>query len=194
MQLLARDRRKSVALVGALVLVGLMFLVIASIRTSSARFVDTTASEANLFEAGTVDVVTEHPSELVFRANNVYPGLVLENCVVVVYRGSLAPAEIRLHASIDGGTGLERFLLFEVTAAPDCEGSGPARTVYDGTLDRFVGSHRDFASGLDSWTADDAGDTRAVRFSAEVVDDNGAQGLNTVFTFRWEARLIEDPG
>ncbi len=183
-------RRWTGALFTLLILGALGVFVWNAVETSSAR-VNATTSANSVFSAGTVDLAQPNTVvDLLLDANNLYPGTEVEGCVVVEYRGSI-PADVRLHARMVGGTGLDEYVDIRVTLPPidDCDTPIPADspTIYEGTLDRFWRTHHSYGAGIglaEMTTSDFA----VLHVAARLQDDNNAQGRTTDFTLTVEAR------
>lgn len=159
-----------------------------AVSTSSARVAATTSGDS-FFAAG--EVALNQPDarvDLLFDDDGLYPGRVVTGCVFVSYDGTL-PASIRLHGKRTSGTGLDRYVDLTVWLADSCdEGATRRETVFDGRLDALWSSHGAYDRGMDMVPSARPGDTIAVWASAQVADDNRAQGLTTVFTLTVEAR------
>lgn len=176
-----------------LVLAALATFVWNAIETSGAR-VNATTEANSVFAAGTVDLA--QPStvvELLFDATNLYPGSELAGCVVVEYRGSV-PADVRLHAQVLGGSGLDEFVDMRATmpAVDSCddvtiESAALLPALYSGTLSTFWRTHNSYGAGVDLGEMS-AGDLAVLHVTAGLIDDNDAQGRTTNFSFTVEAR------
>lgn len=161
-----------------------------AIETSTAR-VNATTSANSVFSAGTVELAQPFTVvELLFDADNMYPGGEVTGCVEVDYRGSV-PADVRLHANLLGGSGLDEFITMRITRpnVETCDDQigtdGP--TVYRGTLGDFWREHNTYRSAvvLGEMQADDR---VVLHATAVLLDDNAAQGLDTDFSLTVEAR------
>ncbi len=178
-------------------LVAAIALVWSTMTTASARFVGSTTNDSSLLEAAVVDLVVEPDASgaattLLVDADGLYPGLEVERCVRLTYRGTLDDAVVRLFGSSGAGSGLERYLdtSIELGAGddPDCADFQPARAAFSDTLDRLWGQHGSFANGLEIMASAADGDSVTLRFAVEVVPDNAAQDLTTRFGITLEAR------
>lgn len=195
--------RASAPVIGALVaLVSIAILVVSGFTTSSARIAATTESNG-LLSAGTVVLTRSDDSAgLVFDAEGLYAGAIVTGCVAVRYDGDV-PATLRLSATPDGGSGLDRYIDFQLVqlasgTCPDAAtdpivNEAPAvgtddRELYAGLLFDFWQTHDSYVSGLPIAEAMTAGDSIAVQATATVVDDNAAAGLDTVLSFTFESR------
>ena len=186
-------RSITTVVVVCLVLAALATFVWNAIETSSAR-VNATTEANSVFSAGTVDLAQPNTLvELLFDATNLYPGAELAGCVVVEYRGSV-PADVRLHAQMLGGSGLDEFIDMRATtpAVDTCddvtiESAALLPAIYDGTLGTFWRTHNSYGSGIDLGEMS-AGDLAVLHVTAGLIDDNDAQGRTTDFSLTVEAR------
>lgn len=184
-------RRYAPPIIVAVVVLGsLATFIWNAVETSTAR-VNATTSANSVFSAGTVDLAQPFTTvELLFDANNLYPGNVLDGCVEVDYRGSLT-ADVRLHGRMLGGTGLDEFVDVRVTL-PDVEtcdevGDERGRPLFVGTLGDFWRRHDSYGDGV-ALAKMATGDRGILHVSATLQDDNAAQGLTTDFALTVEAR------
>lgn len=163
------------------------------LTTSQGKVTALTANRGNLFRTGTIDIDTDAPAQLLFDVDGLYPGTVLESCITVSYVGSIPGIGVRLHARMAGGTGLETFVLTSVQLGRgggdgSCAGFTPARSMFDGTLAELAAAHPDYDDGAELWADAQPGDQAVVRVTAQLADDNAAQGLTTDFFVTVEAR------
>ncbi len=184
------------AVAGSVVLLAMAILAWSTMTTASAGFVGSTSTENSLFRAATVDLEVGagagSSTSLRLDADGLYPGLVVERCLLVSYRGTLSAGDVRLHGVREDGSGLEPYLRTQVELgsgrSADCADFRAATTVFTGTLDELWQRHGTFADGLVLMPAAADGDSLVVRFRAEVESDDRAQGLTTRFSFVFEAR------
>lgn len=202
-------RRLVLALTGSLLLLAAAAIVVwSSVATSTARLSATTDG-SGFFAAGTIDLTrSESTVPLLFDADGLYPGNVVTSCVVVDYEGSI-DADVRLHATRSGGTGLEDLVDLQLrirrsgscpedTDGPPAEGTAEppteppievaASTVFEGRLGDLWRAHPDYDRGLLLVPAATSGDRLVLEAEAEVVADDDAQGRTTEFTVTIEAR------
>lgn len=177
-------------LIAVLVLGSLATFIWNAVETSTAR-VNATTSANSVFNAGTVDLAQPFTVvDLLFDANNLFPGAEVEGCVEVDYRGSV-PADVRLHAQMVGGTGLEQFVDIRVTlpdvATCDDVGDDKGRLFFVGSLGEFWRMHNTYGDGVELAEMT-AGDRGVLHVAATLIDDNAAQGLTTDFSLTVEAR------
>lgn len=178
-----------VAAFGAIVVV-----VLSGLSTSSARIAATTDSNGFLSTATvSIDEATSSTG-LLFDADNLYPGLATIGCVAFEYSGS-APAELRMAASPDGGTGLDEFIEIRLTARPagicpalaSVGNDGGGELLFDGRLQAFWQTHDSFANGVPVMTMS-AGEVVAVDAVITMIDDNDAAGRDVQLSFSFESR------
>lgn len=129
---------------------------------------------------------------LAIDAEEVVPGDPVARCIQWTYRGSIDDAEVRLYGRSEGGSGLERYLDVRIDSGsgsdPSCEDFRPEEPVFTGTLADLRGRHGAWSDGHVLGVGVDGGDTRTLRMSVEVVDDNRAQGRDAEFWLVLEAR------
>lgn len=167
-------------------------LVWSTIETASAGFSGTTSNDGSLFEAAAIDLVLGPTSGattagLLIESDGVYPGLLVERCILVTYHGGLDSVDVRLSGAVEDGTGLETYLHTEIEigsgASPTCDDFVHASTAYSGVLREFGREHGTFEEGLDLMTGAVDGDFVSMRLAFEVADDDRAQGLTSRFWF-----------
>jgi hypothetical protein len=124
------------------------------------------------------------------------PGTTHSRCLTVAYTGQADPAGVLLYAAqVSGDLAPYLDLVVELGPATDdpfrsCAGFVPTATVYSGTLADFAAAHPDYASGVATWTPDDARDARSFRFSLSVRDAPAAEGKAASFGFTWQVRTV----
>jgi camelysin-like metallo-endopeptidase len=184
-----RSARIRSFLVGALA-VGL--IAFGSGGTYSAFF-SRTSNASNGFAAGTVYLVDNDGSAVMFNVSGMRPSdAARTSCITVTYNGSL-DADVRLYVT-RSSTGVEPYVNVKVETGTttsgygDCSGFSAASTLYDGTLSAYP---TDWTSGLvepgNPWTA---GEAHAYRFTVSLQNNAAAQGRSATATFRWEARNL----
>ncbi len=209
-------RRSAVTIIAsALVLLAALTLLWSAATTSTAQLRAST-SGSGFFAAGTVELdQPETTVALLFDADGLYPGQTVSSCVNVAYEGSV-PADIRLHASWSGGTGLEEYVELRVTRTSrstcevdgttnqdatnqdatdqDAETSGDGQAtdagveVFAGLLGDLWRAHPDYRSGLVLLEGAERGDRLVLDAEIEMVGGDEAQGLTTEFAVIIEAR------
>lgn len=185
------NTRRVVATIASLVVVlAAGTFVWSAVSTSSARVSATTGSEGFL-TAGTIDLTRPNEQQqFLFDQDGMYPGLVVDGCIDVRYDGSI-PATVRLFARPSGGTGLDEYvdLTLELSTDPaGCDGFADPTTLYSGRLSAFWARHTGYENGLTIGADLEQGTAVALRASAELVDDNDAQGRSFEFDVVVEVR------
>lgn len=185
-------RPPTVIVIGALVVLAALGVVgLSAVRVASGRISASTDNIANLVDAAVIDLRVDSPDELLFTADRLYPGLVVERCLTVDYVGSV-PADIHVHSRPAGGGDLDPLLDVSIEAGtgsdPDCADFRSTSVLFASTLEDHLANDRDFPSGVELAADAEAGFTTVVRFAVEVQDDNAAQGRTTAFVTTIEAR------
>jgi hypothetical protein len=164
-------------------------------------FSNSTASSANRFAAGTVDLGSNGLGSAMYQVSDAKPGTTVTKCISVFYGGSL-DADVRLYASSVATVG--QYVNLTVTPGtgestfPGCDGFvSSGSDLFTGTLKGFADTHATYATGLvdypgsgTKWSTDD---NVVYRFTLTLQDDNGANGSTTSLStgdhaFTWEAR------
>jgi hypothetical protein len=177
----------------------------AILHASDATFTGSTSNTGPSWTAGTVILAdNDGGSSSILTLSNAAVGATATGCIQVTYTGNLS-ANVRLYGSVTG-TGLDSYLSLTITRGTVSSGAFPSCTnftadastyaaangvMYTGTLDGFVTTYPDYASGLvdpvagtpSTWTNST---TRAYKFAVTV--QSGGEGLNATPTFTWEAR------
>lgn len=166
------------------------------IETSTARISASTTSAAN-FSSGSLELTaTVQSADFLFDVNGLYPGLVVSGCLDVSYEGSW-DVPLRVHGQLDSTSGLEEYVTFSLQRSPigaTCEdwdddgNDDTASAVFAGTLDDFLTQHTSWDRGAIVEPRLASSSTIALVATAELVDDNAAQGKATNFTITVEAR------
>lgn len=191
----ARPERSVAPVLSAVAAFGAIVVVVLSgLSTSSARIAATTDSNGFLSTA-TIAIDAESSStELLFDAENLYPGVEIIGCVAFEYSGS-APVELRMASASDGGTGLDEFIEIRLTARPagicpalaSVGNDGGGELLFDGRLRAFWQTHDSFTSGVPVTTMS-AGDVVAVDAVITMIDDDDAAGRDVQLSFSFEGR------
>lgn len=179
------------------VAVAVVVTVLAAMTTSRASVSATTGNESNVFASGRLDVDTNTREELLFDHDGLYPGLLVESCFDVRYRGSIEDVSVRLFSELTSDTGLATHLDVgvwtgtgaESATCDDFEPDGAAR--FTGSLSDLSRTHPGFENGLVVLAAADPGERTALRIRALIRDDgdaDAAQGGAADFTLVVEAR------
>lgn len=167
-------------------------VILATASTSSARFAAQTSNANNLWEAAHLDLDVESTGQLFLDGEGLYPELVLENCIIITYKGTVDGVDIRLHTPEATGSLAPLFNLgIEIGSgtATDCsdfQSSGQA--AFTGTVRSLAAEHGSFGTGLLLASDVDDGQRLTLRASGSVADTNRAQGLGSRFVVFVEAR------
>ncbi len=168
-----------------------MVVVLATASTSSARFSAQTDNQSNLFQAATMELTVDSGRQLFLDGTGLYPGLELENCIVVTYRGSLDDIDVRLSATRTAGT-LDRFFDLDLEigtgSLTDCSDFRTRGSLFSGTLADLEARHASYPTGLILAASISDGATVTVRASGRLQDTNDAQGVAGQFLATVEAR------
>ena len=160
-------------------------------------FSDTTSNDNNQFATGSVEIGNNAVSPLYSVSNATPLQTSPDHCIKITYTGSL-PATVKVYRSaFTGGStpNLSSYVTLNVTRgtgdAENCSDFSGSTSVYSGLLSAFA---TDWTGGL---ALNDQGgnavwnntDEVTYKFSAQVADDNNAEGLSTgTHSFIWEAR------
>jgi hypothetical protein len=172
------------------------------VDVASSRMSATTSNEGSLFSTAVIDVALTTSDDddpdgsigtrLMVDVENLVPGMVVERCVTVTYRGTLEGVDTRLSGQREAGTGLDRYLDASVELGtgenPECDDFRAERTVYSGTLAQLWSEHPDYPSGLALLDSAGTGDSVSLRVAVTLRSDDAAQGLDTWFWLTVEAR------
>lgn len=179
------------AVLAAIAAVALAVTLLYSARTSGAQFTASTNNSSNEFWAGQIDVTTDLVQPILLNSDSLYPGLEIQECMQVAYVGTIEGVSTRMYANAVSG-GLADYLqivIEKVDGVDSCDdpNQGVATIIFDGSLTEFAAVHGDYNSGYDLGLSEPGAQT-VLRVSAEVVDDNDAQGLSADFSFFLEGR------
>lgn len=185
---MSRRRLVVSALAAVAVLGSAVVLVWSAVSTSSARVAATTSGDS-FFAAG--EVALSQPDsrvDLLFDDDGLFPGRVVSGCVLVRYDGTV-PSSVRLHGQRTSGTGLDDYVDLQIRLSQSCDDDPTTSApVFDGRLSGLWASHGAYDRGLPVVASARPGDVAAIHATAQIADDNRAQGLSTTFTLTVEAR------
>jgi predicted ribosomally synthesized peptide with SipW-like signal peptide len=181
-------------IVGGVALSG--FLVM---QGSRAAFTDTTDNTGNSFTAGTVDLVDDDSSTVLFNVSNMAPGDSSTNCIVVTYQGSIAnPAAVKLYTGgLTDSSDLANWLdvtIEEGTGGSfgDCSGFVLQNSIESGgDLIAFNTTHTDYASGAGVWDPSGTPESKTYRFTfaLDAATPDTEEGASvTALGFTWEVQ------
>lgn len=184
-------RSMLLAVAGA-VLASVVFVGV-STTTTSARFSASTENTGNVWETAKLSLDVADRSgdavELFLDAANLYPGLIVRNCVEVTINTSLPTVAARLHGQVVQSSPLAE--LFDVVvevldSSANCSDDEPGERLFLGTLAELIDRHGSFAEGL--VVSSEPVEALTLRFTGSVRDTNAAQGLELAYLVVMEAR------
>lgn len=134
--------------------------------------------------SGTIALTDDDGGRSLFDLRDLAPGRPIEQCVEVVYEGSILPVDLRMLAEAEGALG--DFLLTSVETGSgggfdSCERFEAGTSLFDGTLAELAA-----AGSVDVGTLYNTGDRLTFRVRFELADTNDALGLTTTAGFVWE--------
>ena len=165
-----------------------------------AAFTDSTASQANEINTGTVVIADNDSNAAMYSITNAKPGVTTEKCIKVTYTGTM-DSDVKLYTGSTLGA-LGPYVDLQIMPGtqaspsfPSCTGFTPdaGGAIFTGTLSDFATAHSSWANGLvdnpgaaTKWITND---TVVYRFRVTVQDVAAAAGKATgQHTFTWEAR------
>jgi hypothetical protein len=181
----ASNRSTARVLAAALAALLVSFLVI---DRSAAAFKATSENAGNTFTPGQVTLTDDDSGAPLFELPGLLPGETVENCITVTYGGTVYPATVRL--SGEGSGPLAPSLIMQVEAGTgggfdDCTGFQPETSLFDGTLQTFLGGHP-ADHGLDVLRPVADAPSRTFRFRFGLPSDFEDQGAKSTASFEWE--------
>ena len=120
-----------------------------------------------------------------------FPGVTVERCIEVTYRGAANPDPVVLYAAdVTGELAPYLDLTIDVANGDDetfgsCGEFPESESLFEGTLADFATVHADSLTGRTAWDPDGDGDHRVFRFRLTVRDDPAAAGRTAAFGFSW---------
>ena len=154
------------------------------VTTSSTALQPDGTIAANHLEAGTVSISDDDGGQSLVDLTNMAPGRPEEQCIEVVYDGSIVPVVLTLAATTSGT--LAPFVDMQVergTGASygDCEGFETTETLFVGRLSELAA-----VSPMPLGRLLNQGDAIAFRFVFELADEEAAVGQASATDFIWE--------
>ena len=202
-------RLRATAVRATVVLLAVLLASFSILTTSRAAFTATTDNNGNDFGAGTVSIVDDDTTLVMFNVSGMAPGDVVVNCIQVTYTGSLDTAGVRLYTAnqgtttvtnlapqlnvtIEEGTGAA-FVATELGGGEgDCTGFVAGSTLISAVaMDTVAATYVDFASGVSAWAPlGGSSDARAYRVTVELdpAATDAFQGMDAQIDFVWEAQ------
>lgn len=169
----------------------MLLLTMLVVTRSQAAFTATTSNPTSGFTAAELSLRDDDNNTAMFNATGMVPGSSVTECIAITYDGDRTPSPVRLYGT---GTGpLAPFLELTIEvgtggSSASCAGFSSATTIFTGTLQSFAGARTNWANGLNAFSAASTPFTRTIRVTAEVQDDDAAQGLSANASFTWETR------
>jgi len=165
-------------------------------RASSAAFTAQTDNTGNSLAALELELTDNDAGTALFSVADMRPGPAgaVARCIKLTYTGAtsgITPVEMSATAVTST---LSPYLTMAVDVAPtgdlaDCSDFGTPTAVATATLSDFLADHSDFATGVTVWAPSSASESRTVRITMTLADDNDAQGpVTDGLAFTWEAR------
>ena len=168
-------------------------------HSSYSAFSATTANGTNNWAAGSVILVDDDSSTVMFNASNLKPTSTGTKCIAVTSNGTL-PSTVKLYGtSYTTTNALASSLNLTVTQGTgggfsSCTGFTPlgtGATVYNGTLAGFAAASTNFSNGQGSWAPTGTpGEVRTFQFvwTLDPNMPNSAQSGTAAIGFTWEAQ------
>jgi hypothetical protein len=170
-----------------------LLLTVLTISRSEAAFSAQTSNSGNGFSTGTVLLTDDDNSASLFTASGLSPLNPVVKCIEITYGGDLLDADVKMYGSASGPLADHLNVTVDVGTGgtfADCSGFAPTSSIWTGSLSSFGTTHTDWSNGLDVFTATTNPDSRTLRFSVSVSDNNAAQNLSASATFVWESQEV----
>lgn len=165
-------------------------------RASSAAFTTQAQNTGNALTALQLQLTDNDSGTALFSVTGMRPGPThaVSRCIKLTYTGaSTNITAVKMFAAATTST-LAPYLTMAVDVAPtgdlaDCSDFGTPSAVSSTTLTDFLTNRTSFANGATVWTPSSASESRTVRVTMTLADDNAAQGLVADgLAFTWEAQ------
>jgi hypothetical protein len=191
-----RDHGLSIAVRIAAAVAALALVVYVVTGQTRAAFNATTSNSGNSFSAGSVTISDNDSGTAMFSASGLKPTDSVTSCIKVTYgTGSLTPAAVKMYGTVtSSGTNLAPYLntTIDVGTGPttfgNCTGFTSSSTIYSGTLSNFASTYTNWSNGLSVWNPSSTPDSKWLRFTVTLADNNSAQGADATAAFTWEAQ------
>ena len=170
----------------------MLLLTMLVVTRSQAAFTASTSNTGNGFTAGDLSLFDDDDDTAMFNATGMVPGSSVTECITVTYDGDVTPAPVRLYGTGTGALAPFLDLRIEVGtggSSSSCAGFTPSGTLSDDTLSQFAATRTNWSNGLAAFSATTTPTSRTFRFTAEVQDDDAAQGLSANAGFTWETQV-----
>ena len=154
------------------------------VTTSSHALAPEGTIAANSLSAGTVSITDDDGGRSLVELMNMAPRHVEEQCINVVYEGSIVPVTLTLAATTNGGLAPHVMMTVERGTGAgydDCDNFEATETVFTGRLSDLVE-----LSPVPLGRLLNQGDTISFRFEFELADEEAAVGQSSATDFIWE--------
>lgn len=138
----------------------------------------------NSFEAGTISLVDDDEGRSLVNLADMAPGRPSEECISVIYEGTVLPVDLTLEAQTVGDLGPYLDVSIESGSGGGfgaCDGFVPDAVVFDGTL-----AGLDERGRLELGSFYNSGESAVYRFRFELQDDGDAVGRQSSLDVVWE--------
>jgi hypothetical protein len=138
----------------------------------------------NRLAAGSVSITDDDGGHSLVELDNMAPGRPHEQCINVVYDGTIVPVTLTLSVRSNGE--LADFVMTDIERGSggeygDCDDFEPEERIFDGTLSD-LGARDEMPLG----SLRNRGESTSFRFVFELADEQAALGLTTATDFIWE--------
>lgn len=184
----------------AVVMIATLVLVRSTIGMASARIAGSTSNDSSALDTATIDLTLgggdagsdeTASQDLAIDATGLWPGRIIERCVPVRYSGSLDDVDVGVWVSDSLQGNLTDLVLLTIatgSGGPDCAEFETDAEMFAGTLAELAAGHQSYETAVPVMTGAVDGATTTLRVTAEVADDNAAQGRAVEFWLMVEAR------
>ena len=180
--LLRTTVRAFVAAISALLITSLVVS-----RSGSALSVES-ASASIAVQSGSILLHDDDHGESLFNATDLVPGRSTQGCIELTYDGTILPADVTFAADANGPLARHLDMRLEVGTGGDfesCDGFEPSAELFHGSLAELAASTREEPLLLGRMV--NQGETRTVRFTYEVADEQEAVDKEASASFIWES-------
>ncbi len=179
--------------------VSLVVVSVLVVTNSMAAFTSSTSNTGNSFTAGTVDLVDDDLSAVMFTVPNMDAGDSFTDCITVTYQGTVAnPSGVKTYSGgyTDSGN-FDTYLNLTIEEGTggsfgNCTGFLLENTIESlGTLSDFDTAHTNYATGAGVWdpVATPESKTYRITVALDAAAPDAEQGESvTAMTFTWEVQ------
>ncbi len=164
------------------------------LRVSDAAFSATTSNSGNALAAIDINLSDNDAGAALFSVTGMKPGAAnqVSKCIRITYSGAASGiTAVKMYGSATVSA-LAPYLTMTVDSsttgtALDCSDFGSSSAVFSSTLSTFLSSNTAFSNGQTIWTPASASESRTLKITMTLADDNNAKGLATSgLAFTWE--------